>query len=276
MINEIDTAAPVSAGELSRVQDAGCDTTRNAGSAAITPDNRDLIDKASATLPSSIGCCATSFEDIASYLEPGIAYVSQPVFNGIDCSIWISASAVQPVQQQSDEVDPHWLAAMCDVYSDELQRAHRRLAEEYGGDSIRLDGRIVLSEPGSPDLIDIHRIVIFSGDAPLFERPYTEHIFENDAACSRLLTFVISPEDAMRATRDWTSAMIRANSLEENGDSLFEGFLWLPLKTGRYRPSVFVSYHSQRFSEIEACEWSRRLFRREIENCFHIDGWRSR
>lgn len=169
--------------------------------------------------------------------------------------------------------DQRRLEQICKTYGLELHHAFAKLTGRYGGDCIRLDGRLVQMSPELPSFVDIHRILLLDRGQLLFARPYQEHIFEADYGhVPRLVTSINSVEETDRLTQDWTSAMIRANVLDDAEPVRIQGFLWLPFRADRYRPSVFKEYDPARFSELEACAISSDLVRGKVGNVVYMRG----
>ncbi|MBB5277885.1 hypothetical protein HNR26_003978 [Rhizobium rosettiformans] len=213
-----------------------------------------------------------SFAEIDPSVELGSLYVSQPVFHGkaiaIDLTRGMIRGAIDSVAS-----DQRRLKQICKTYGLKLHHAYIKLTARYGGDEVRLDGRMVQLHAELPSFIDIHRIVLLDRGRLLFERPYQEQIFEEDYGhVPRLVTSINSVEETDRLTQDWTSAMIRANVLDDAEPVRIQGFLWLPFRADRYRPSVFKEYDPARFSELEACALSSDLVHGKVGNVFYMRG----
>ncbi|RKE83258.1 hypothetical protein DFO46_0009 [Rhizobium sp. AG855] len=214
----------------------------------------------------------TSFAEFNPSVELGSLYVSQPVFHGKAIAIELSQGMIQGA---TDSVigDQRRLERICDIYASELHRAYTKLTTRYGGECVRLDGSLVQLSPELPSFIDIHRILLLDRGQLLFERPYQEQIFEEDCGhVPRLVTSIRCVEETDRLTQDWTSAMIRANILDDAEPVRIQGFLWLPFRPDRFRPSVFKDYDPSRFSELEACSISSDLIRGKVDNVVYMQG----
>lgn len=239
----------------------------NAGSLTSSPT--EVLQQALSILPPAF---QTSFAEIDPSVELGSLYVSQPVFHGqaiaIDLTRGMIRGAIDSVAS-----DQRRLEQICKTYALELHHAFAKLTGRYGGDQVRLDGRLVQLSPDLPGFIDIHRILFLDRGRLLFERPYQEQIFEEDYGhVPRLITSIKCLEDADRLTQDWTSAMIRANVLDDEEPVRIQGFLWLPFHADRYRPSVFKRYDPARFSELEACAISSDLVRGKVGKVVYMNG----
>ncbi len=213
----------------------------------------------------------TSFVKFDPSVALGSLYVSQPVFHGkalaIDLTRGMIRGAIDSVAS-----DQRRLKQICKTYGLELHHAYIKLTARYGGDEVRLDGRMVQLHAELPSFIDIHRILLLDRGRLLFERPYQEQIFEEDGHVPRLVTSIRCVEETDRLTQDWTSAMIRANVLDDAEPVRIQGFLWLPFGADRYRPSVFKEYDPARFSELEACTLSSDLVRGKVGNVVYMRG----
>lgn len=213
-----------------------------------------------------------SFAEIDPSVELGSLYVSQPVFHGkaiaIDLTRGMIRGAIDSVAS-----DQRRLKQICKTYGLKLHHAYIKLTARYGGDEVRLDGRMVQLHAELPSFVDIHRILLLDRGQTLFERPYQEQIFEEDCGhVPRLVTSINSVEETDRLTQDWTSAMIRANILDDAEPARIQGFLWLPFRADCYRPSVFKEYDPARFSELEASAITSALVRGKVGNVVYMNG----
>jgi hypothetical protein len=214
----------------------------------------------------------TSFAEIAPSVELGDLYVSQPVFHGQAIAIDVTQGMIRGAID-SIASDQRRLEQICKTYGLELHHAYTKLTARYGGDRVRLDGRMVQLDAELPSFVDIHRIVLLDRGQILFERPYQEQIFEEDCGhVPRLVTSIRCVEETDRLTQDWTSAMIRANILDDAEPVRIQGLLWLPFRPDRFRPSVFKEYDPSRFSELEACAISSDLVRGKVGNVVYMNG----
>ena len=213
----------------------------------------------------------TSFAEIDPSVTLGTLYVSQPVFHGKAIAIALTQGMIRGAID-SVASDQRRLKQICKTYGLELHHAYIKLTARYGGDEVRLDGRMVQLHAELPSFIDIHRILLLDRGQLLFERPYQEQIFEEDGHVPRLITSIKCVEETDRLTQDWTSAMIRANVIDETEPVRIQGFLWLPVIPDRYRPSIFKEYDPARFSELEACAISSALVRGKVGNVVYING----
>lgn len=212
------------------------------------------------------------FNELDPSVDLGSLYVSQPVFHGqaiaIDLTEGMIRGAIDSVAS-----DQRRLNQICKTYALELHHAFAKLTGRYGGDRVKLDGRLVQLSPDLPNFIDIHRILLLDRGQILFERPYQMQIFEEDYGhVPRLVTSINSFEETDRLTQDWTSAMIRANILDDAEPVRIQGFLWLPFRADCYRPSVFKEYDPARFSEREASAITSALVRGKVGNVVYMNG----
>ncbi|TPP04215.1 hypothetical protein [Rhizobium glycinendophyticum] len=214
----------------------------------------------------------TSFVKLDPSFALGSLYVSQPVFHGKAIAIELSQGMIRGAID-SVTGDQRRLERICEIHALELHHAYIKLTARYGGDEVRLDGRMVQLHAELPSFVDIHRILLLDRGQILFERPYQEQIFEEDYGhVPRLVTSINSVEETDRLTQDWTSAMIRANILDDAEPVRIQGFLWLPFRADCYRPSVFKEYDPARFSELEACTLSSDLVRGKVGNVVYMRG----
>jgi hypothetical protein len=237
---------------------------------ALSPSLKTGAEQSAACIP--MPAMHTSFAKIDPSVTLGSLYVSQPVFHGqaiaIDLTEGMIRGAIDPIAS-----DQRRLNQICKTYALELHHAFAKLTGRYGGDRVRLDGRLVQLDAELPSFVDVHRIVILDRGQPQIERPYQEQIFEADCGrVPRLVTSIRCVEETDRLTQDWTSAMIRANILDDAEPVRIQGFLWLPFHADRYRQSVFKRYDPARFSELEACAISSDLVRGKVGNVVYMQG----
>ncbi|AHF86811.1 hypothetical protein RLEG3_28190 [Rhizobium leguminosarum bv. trifolii WSM1689] len=146
---------------------------------------------------------------------------------------------------------------------------------------MQLQGKLVRPDPALAGFIDIHRTLVFDARSGILEYPYEETMFEEDIdSIPRFITFLAkdNAETVYALTRDATSAVFRSNILDDSDPVRFEGLFWMPINRKEYRPGFFVPYEPNRFCEAEACDWMRKIHRREFREIIHVDrlngiGW---
>lgn len=222
------------------------------------------------------------FEDIPPFgAREGVIYVSQPVFVGTDVAITLTPTGMT-VETRSDHApDRSWASALCMNHANELQTLAAKIFAKVGGDAVRLKGKLVRPYPAVAGFIDIHRTLIFDAETCILEYPYQEQIFEEDT--DRIPRFItLLADDAAQAihalARDATSAVIRSNILDEREPVRFKGLFWIPVSREGHRPGFFIPYEPDRFSELEARDWMKKVHRREFRDIIHVDhlngiGW---
>jgi hypothetical protein len=201
-------------------------------------------------------------------------YVSQPVFTGGDVTILVTSSGTEVESTTDHALETAYLSRMCACHSTKLRRLADKIFRTIGGDTIRLDGILFRLNPERSGFIDIYRIVVFDGDTHLLELPYQETIFVEDGARVPRFVMPIAANTALHGldlARDATSALIKTNIMDDEEPVRFKGLIWIPLQRERYRPSFFVPYEEDRCSEEDACNWMRKVHRRDFRDLCYVD-----
>ena len=215
------------------------------------------------------------FEDIPSFANrEGVIYVSQPVFVGTDVAIIATPSRITVETQTDHALDRSRVSALCEYRADALQALAAKIFASVGGDTVRLEGKLVRPYPALSGFVDIHRTLVFNAQNCILECPYQEVIFDEDVdRIPRFITFLAddNAENIHALTRDATSAVIKSNIFDDRDPIRFEGLFWIPLSRNGYWPSFFTPYEPHRFCERQASDWMRKIHRQEHGEIIHVD-----
>lgn len=215
------------------------------------------------------------FEHIPSFAgREGVIYVSQPVFVGVDFAITVTPTGMS-VETRSDHApDKSQVSELCEPRVSALQALATKIFASVGGDTVRLEGKLVRPYPEFSGFIDIHRTLVFDAQNCILEYPYQEVIFEEDVdRIPRFITFIANDnaENIHSVTRDATSAVIKSNILDDGDPVRFEGLFWIAVSRNGYWPGFFTPYEPHRFCEPQASDWMRKIHRQEHGEIIHVD-----
>ncbi|WP_281978875.1 hypothetical protein [Pseudorhizobium flavum] len=202
---------------------------------------------------------ADTSPDLSDVLASGGSHwLSHLVFRGIDLSISVSSDAVT---LESDIADPEHLGYAqdeCDDASRRLLLLHQAITNKLDVDIIRLDGRYVQRQPDRLGFIDIHRIVALRQGQLRHELVYDEHIFVCDSSQQpRFLALLTSEHLPMMSALMMEATQTLISAAHEPG--IFEGLIWVPLRTDMYRPSFFTAAPQTDLDAAELGAFQRRL-----------------
>lgn len=272
MFNKTDFLAQLSASQRTRVLALEGAPLEPVFDARTLPDEvRTTIAEADRRLPQSLQTNPKSFEEIADLIAPGTVYVSHPVFVGPPISIWISKQCIYPAPPPRDDTR-HWgVEKVLRKRTEALVKMRYHICGEFGGDSIRLDGRIVRHGQGQADDIDIYRCVVFDGSIPIAERPHHERIFCQDDVFDLIFAFPNSQNSTSisRQAKSASAAFLDENGIVADG---YEGMLWVPLRTDRHLPSVFMEPDAP-MSRKQAQARLRKLAEHGYSGLRYVRGW---
>ena len=189
-----------------------------------------------ARAPSHIADAPADLSDVLA--SGGSHWLSHLIFSGIDLSISVSPDAIT---LYSDITAPEHLGYAQDEFDEASPRLlllHQAITDKLAVDSIRLDGRYVQRQPDLPGFIDIHRIVTIQEGTLRHELVYDEQIFDCDSSQQpRFLALLTSEQLPMMSALMMEATQILISAAHEPG--IFEGLIWVPLRTDLYRPSFF-------------------------------------
>ena len=211
-------------------------------------------------LARALSTIANKSPDLSDVLVSGggSAWLSHLIFRGIDLSISVSSDVVT---LESDIANPEHLRYAqdeCDEVSQRLLQLHQAIAGQLEVDSIRLDGRYVQRQRDLPGFIDIHRIVTIQEGTLRHELVYDEQIFECDSSKQpRFLALLTSEHLPIMSALMMEATQTLISAADEPG--IFEGLIWVPLRTDMYRPSFFTTAPQLDLDPSGLAAFQRRL-----------------
>lgn len=222
-------------------------------------------------LARALSTIADKSPDLSDVLASGgSAWLSHLIFRGLNLSISVSPDAVTVY---SDIADPEHLGYAqdeCEEASPRLLLLHQAITDKLAVDSIRLDGRYVQRQPDLPGFIDIHRVIALQQGKLRHELVYDEQIFDCDSSQQpRFLALLTSEQLPMMSALMMEATQILISAAHEPG--IFEGLIWVPLRTDMYRPSFFTTTPQLDLDPSELGEFQRRLAKLPERSMF---SWR--
>lgn len=222
-------------------------------------------------LARALSTIADKSPDLSDVLvSGGSAWLSHLIFRGTNLSISVSPDAVT---LYSDISDPEYLGYVqdeCDQASQRLLQLHQAIADKLGVDSIRLDGRYVQRQEDLPGFVDIHRIVTIQEGTLRREIVYDEQIFGCDSCDKpRSLALLANERLPMMSALMTEATQILISAAHEPG--IFEGLIWVPLRTDMHLPSFFTTAPQLDLDPAELGAFKRRLAKLPERSMF---SWR--
>lgn len=232
--------------------------TQQLPSATLAPDTHRLL----------------SFEEITPWLDREITYVAHPIFQGQDITIVVDSNGFHIGENLLGREDLDRVSKICSESADRLRAFLNRVIRTVGGDTLRLDGRVVSQQRGMPWCVDIHRTVVLDQGTPMMECPYDEEIFELDERPPMRLFTWLSPDNshAMKgALQDLTFSFVQTMELEDRPVEI-SGTLWLPVNSDRHRPSFYVPFKPSPMSPVAVEAFLACMFSKRIDDLYHLEG----
>lgn len=253
-----EPAKAVCASAPVKMNDAGNLTPSTPKASTLPPDPRRLL----------------ALEEIIPWLDREIAYVAHPLFDGQDVTIVVDESGFRIEEKLVSAEELDRLSKICNESQDRLREFFEQVIKTVGGDTVRLDGRIVAEQRGMPWCLDIHRTVVLDKGNQIIECPYDEKIFPLDEQPHlRLFTWLSQDTaDAMKNTlQDLTFSIVDIIARGQRPVKI-SGTLWLPVNNDRYRPSFFVPFKPSPMSTAMVEAFLANLFSKQIDHLYHLEG----
>ena len=215
-----------------------------------------------------------SFEEITPWLDREITYVAHPLFEGQDVSIVVDSTGFRIGENLLGREDLDRVSKICSESADRLRAFLNRVIRTVGGDTVRLDGRVVSQQRGMPWCVDIHRTVVLDNGNPIMECPYDEEIFELDERPHMRLFTWLSQDNSHtmhRALQDLSFSFVQRMELDDRPVKV-SGTLWLPVNSDRHRPSCYVPFKPSPMSTAAVEAFLASVFSKRIDDLYHLEG----
>ncbi len=170
--------------------------------------------------------------------EP-IAFLSHPLFHGLDIAIVVTAESVD---LQAEGLGQSQVRFVHDAYLCErtkLQELLRRVHNATKCDRMLIDCRFV-QVPDWPDRLDPYRLRVFKGDRLVRQYPYQFCIFEDDARPPRFMTYLPVERFCANIALMQEATDCMASDARCSLDIELSALIWIPLSQTNTVPSLLT------------------------------------